>query len=71
MADDLPDKLISFLERINPSYIDPSNNFKAKDIALICVSENHMLYEEIFTIYCNFSKPVYILQKRTNNLKYK
>ena len=45
------------------SYIDLLNNFNAKDIALTCVSKNHMLYETIFTIYCNFSKPVYTTEK--------
>jgi len=38
-------------------YIDQLNNFDAKDIALICVSESHMLYEEGFSIYTKFSKP--------------
>jgi len=39
------------------SYIDQLDNFDAKDIALICVSESHMLYEEGFSIYVKFSKP--------------
>merc|ERR1712151_1111854 len=38
-------------------YIDQLDNFDAKDIALICVSENHMLYEEAYSIYIKFSKP--------------
>lgn len=38
-------------------YIDQLDNFDAKDIALICVSESHMLYEEGFNIYVKFSKP--------------
>ena len=38
-------------------YIDQLDNFDAKDIALICVSEAHMLYEEGFTIYTKFAKP--------------
>lgn len=38
-------------------YIQEIDNFDAKDIALICVSENHMLYEEAFSIYTKFSKP--------------
>ena len=37
-------------------YIDQLDNFDAKDIALICVSENHMLYEEAYTIYVKFSR---------------
>merc|ERR1719183_1792019 len=39
------------------SYIDQLDNFDAKDIALICVSESHMLYEEAYSIYIKFSKP--------------
>ena len=39
------------------SYIDQLDNFDAQDIALICVSENHMLYEEAYSIYVKFSKP--------------
>ncbi len=38
-------------------YIDQLDNFDAKDIALICVSENHMLYEEAFNIYVKFARP--------------
>jgi len=38
-------------------YIDQLDNFDAKDIALICVSESHMLYEEGFNIYVKFSRP--------------
>jgi len=38
-------------------YIDQLDNFDAKDIALICVSESHMLYEEAYNIYVKFSKP--------------
>jgi clathrin heavy chain len=37
-------------------YIDQLDNFDAKDIALICVSESHMLYEEGYNIYVKFSK---------------
>jgi len=44
-------------------YIDQLDNFDAKDIALICVSETHMLYEEAFTIYCKFSKPEFTAEK--------
>jgi clathrin heavy chain len=44
-------------------YIDQLDNFDAKDIALICVSESHMLYEEAFTIYCKFSKPEFMESK--------
>jgi len=39
------------------TYIDELDNFDAKDIALICVSESHMLYEEGYNIYVKFSKP--------------
>jgi clathrin heavy chain len=39
------------------TYIDELDNFDAKDIALICVSEAHMLYEEAFNIYVKFAKP--------------
>merc|ERR1712151_35944 len=38
-------------------YIDQLDNFDAKDIALICVSESHNLFEEGFSIYTKFSKP--------------
>ncbi|CAB9523353.1 Clathrin heavy chain 1 [Seminavis robusta] len=44
-------------------YIDQLDNFDAKDIALICVSESHMLYEEGFNIYVKFSKPEYTTEK--------
>jgi len=44
-------------------YIDQLDNFDAKDIALICVSENHMLYEEAYSIYCKFSKPEFMESK--------
>jgi len=37
-------------------YIDELDNFDAKEIALICVSENHNLYEEAHNIYLKFSK---------------
>merc|ERR1719253_1403067 len=40
-------------------YIDQLDNFDAKDIALICVSESHNLFEEGFSIYTKFSKPEY------------
>ncbi|KAK1738554.1 clathrin heavy chain [Skeletonema marinoi] len=45
------------------SYIDQLDNFDAKDIALICVSESHMLYEEAFTIYVKFAKPEHTTDK--------
>lgn len=45
------------------SYIDQLDNFDAKDIALICVSESHMLYEEAFTIYQKFSRPEFTEDK--------
>jgi len=38
-------------------YVDQLDNFDAKDIALICVSESHMLYEEAYGIYVKFAKP--------------
>ena len=44
-------------------YIDQLDNFDAKDIALICVSESHMLYEEGFSIYVKFSKPEFTEDK--------
>mmetsp|Transcript_6019 Transcript_6019/g.8838 ORF Transcript_6019/g.8838 Transcript_6019/m.8838 type:complete len:1716 (-) Transcript_6019:147-5294(-) len=44
-------------------YIDEIDNFDAKDIALICVSESHMLYEEAFAIYTKFSKPEFTADK--------
>lgn len=44
-------------------YIDQLDNFDAKDIALICVSESHMLYEEAYSIYCKFSKPEFMESK--------
>jgi clathrin heavy chain len=40
-------------------YIDQLDNFDAKDIAVICVSESHNLFEEAFSIYTKFSKPEY------------
>lgn len=44
-------------------YIDQLDNFDAKDIALICVSESHMLYEEAYSIYSKFSKPEFMQSK--------
>jgi len=44
-------------------YIDQLDNFDAKDIALICVSESHNLFEEGFSIYTKFSKPEYTQDK--------
>ena len=44
-------------------YIDQLDKFDAKDIALICVSESHMLYEEAYAIYTKFSKPEYTEDK--------
>lgn len=45
------------------TYIDELDNFDAKDIALICISENHMLYEEGYNIYVKFAKPEYTPDK--------
>ncbi|KAL9179678.1 hypothetical protein ACHAXT_008968 [Thalassiosira profunda] len=44
-------------------YIDQLDNFDAKDIALICVSESHMLYEEAYSIYVKFAKPEHTTDK--------
>ena len=44
-------------------YIDQLDNFDAKDIALICLSESHMLYEEGFNIYVKFAKPEHTQDK--------
>jgi len=44
-------------------YIDELDNFDAKDIALICISENHMLYEEGYNIYVKFAKPEFTPDK--------
>mmetsp|Transcript_18983 Transcript_18983/g.34166 ORF Transcript_18983/g.34166 Transcript_18983/m.34166 type:complete len:1741 (-) Transcript_18983:249-5471(-) len=44
-------------------YIDQLDNFDAKDIALICVSESHMLYEEAYSIYNKFAKPEHSTEK--------
>jgi len=44
-------------------YIDQLDNFDAKDIALICVSESHMLYEEAYNIYDKFAKPEFTEDK--------
>merc|ERR1711966_20748 len=44
-------------------YIDQLDNFDAKDIALICVSESHMLYEEGYSIYVKFAKPEFTTDK--------
>jgi clathrin heavy chain len=38
-------------------YIDQLDNFDAKDIALICVSEEYNLFEEGYSIYVKFAKP--------------
>eukprot|EP00978_Attheya_sp_CCMP212_P015550 scaffold40082_cov55-Attheya_sp.AAC.1 len=45
------------------TYIDQLDNFDAKDIALICVSESHMLYEEGYSIYVKFAKPEFTQDK--------
>merc|ERR1719253_2342253 len=37
-------------------YIDELDQFDAKEIALICVSESHTLYEEAYNIYVKFSR---------------
>jgi len=44
-------------------YIDQLDNFDAKDIALICVSDTHMLYEEAFSIYVKFAKAEFTKDK--------
>ena len=44
-------------------YIDQLDNFDAKDIALICVSESSMLFEEGYNIYVKFSKPEFTADK--------
>ena len=44
-------------------YIDQLDNFDAKDIALICVSESHMLYEEAYSIYVKFAKSEHTADK--------
>jgi clathrin heavy chain len=44
-------------------YIDQLDNFDAKDIALICVSDSHNLFEEGFSIYTKFSKPEFSTDK--------
>jgi len=63
----LQNLLILTAIRADPSrvagYIDEIDNFDAKDIALICVSESHMLYEEAFSIYTKFSKPEFTADK--------
>ena len=64
----LQNLLILTAIRADPSrvsgYIDQLDNFDAKDIALICVSESHMLYEEGYSIYVKFSKPEHPRQGR-------
>lgn len=63
----LQNLLILTAIRADPSrvagYVDQLDNFDAKDIALICVSESHMLYEEGFSIYVKFSKPEFTQDK--------
>lgn len=63
----LQNLLILTAIRADPSrvsgYIDQLDNFDAKDIALICVSESHMLYEEGYSIYVKFSKPEHTQDK--------
>lgn len=44
-------------------YIDQLDNFDAKDIALICVSDEHNLFEEGYSIYVKFSKPEHTSDK--------
>jgi clathrin heavy chain len=44
-------------------YIDQLDNFDAKDIALICLSDSHNLFEEGFSIYTKFSKPEFSTDK--------
>lgn len=44
-------------------YVDQLDNFDAKDIALICLSESHMLFEEAFNIYVKFAKPEHTQDK--------
>jgi clathrin heavy chain len=44
-------------------YIDEIDNFDAKDIAQICCSEAHMLYEEAYSIYTKFSRPEFTPEK--------
>lgn len=57
----LQNLLILTAVRADPSrvagYVDQLDNFDAKDIALICISESHMLFEEGYNIYVKFSKP--------------
>jgi len=51
-------------------YIDELDNFDAKDIALICLSENHMLYEEGYSIYVKFAKPEFTPDKEEQTEMY-
>jgi len=44
-------------------YVDQLDNFDAKDIALICISDQHSLYEEGYSIYVKFSKPEFTEDK--------
>jgi clathrin heavy chain len=63
----LQNLLILTAIRADPSrvsgYVDQLDNFDAKDIALICISEQHMLYEEGFNIYNKFAKPEFTPDK--------
>lgn len=63
----LQNLLILTAIRADPSrvsgYVDQLDNFDAKDIALICISEQHMLYEEGFNIYNKFAKPEFTSDK--------
>jgi len=45
------------------TYIDELDNFDAADIAKICISEAHMLYEEAYTIYVKFARPEFTPDK--------
>jgi len=63
----LQNLLILTAIRADPSrvatYIDELDNFDATDIAKICISEAHMLYEEAYTIYVKFSRPEFTPDK--------
>jgi clathrin heavy chain len=63
----LQNLLILTAIRADPSrvagYIDQLDNFDAKDIALICISESHMMYEEGYSIYVKFAKPEFTQDK--------
>jgi hypothetical protein len=66
-VDDLQNLFLLTVVRTDASHvagcIDELDNFDAKDIALICDSASHILYEEACSIYVKFFKPEHTTDK--------